>query len=125
MWSIENGPVLTPEPLLLHYDIHNFGKAFLLTDFRGNALILFASYIHIDGYEYGGFYRNIMHFYNVTDIKANPYHYRNLHTRVINFTILVEASVVILFTHSVNILEVENSEFKQIEHPRHRTRTTK
>lgn len=54
-------------PLLLHYDIHNFGKAFLLTDFRGNALILFASYIYTYGYEYGGFYRNIMHFYNVTD----------------------------------------------------------
>lgn len=58
-------------PLLLHYDIHNFGKAFLITDFRGNALILFASYIYIYGYEYGGFYRNIMHFYNVTD-KGQP-----------------------------------------------------
>lgn len=71
MWSIENGPLLTPELLTLHYDIHNFGKAFLLTDFRGNALILFASYIYIYGYEYGGFYRNIMHFYNVTD-KGQP-----------------------------------------------------
>lgn len=50
-------------------------------------------------------------------IKANPYHYRNLHTRVINFTILVEASVVILFMHSVNILEVENSKFKQMNIP--------
>lgn len=61
-WTCPN-----PRPLLLHYDIHNFGKAFLLTDFRCNALILFASYIYTYGYEYGGFYRNIMHFYNVTD----------------------------------------------------------
>lgn len=36
----------------------------------------------------------------------------------INFTILVEASVIILFMHSVDILEAENAKFKQIEHPR-------
>lgn len=67
MWLIENEFVLILEFLFLYYDIYNFGKVFLFIDFCGNVLILFVSYIYIDGYEYGGFYRNIMYFYNVID----------------------------------------------------------